>query len=154
MALVGAGTGQYIGDVCPGVNVAPTVGFNHGQGSRVGGAALGGPGAVAETARDHGGRARSASLLVGGRARFATNATMASQSSRISRANARLAEFEVTTALRSLDPLWDELFTLLAPDITEMILDGRLPKVVGLAQFIELWPGSEGRAEEKFRLLT
>ena len=31
--------------------------------------------------------------------------------------------------------------TLLAPDITEMILDGRLPKGVGLANFMKPWPG-------------
>ena len=34
--------------------------------------------------------------------------------------------------------------TLLAPDIVEMILDGRLPKGVGLAQFMEPWPGEWG----------
>ncbi|CAK0750028.1 Bacteriophage-related protein [Azospirillaceae bacterium] len=31
--------------------------------------------------------------------------------------------------------------TLLAPDIIEAVLDGRLPKGVGLAQFMEPWPG-------------
>ena len=31
--------------------------------------------------------------------------------------------------------------TLLAPDIVEMILDGRLPKGVGLADFMKPWPG-------------
>ncbi|MBI1209257.1 MAG: hypothetical protein GC191_18470 [Azospirillum sp.] len=30
--------------------------------------------------------------------------------------------------------------TLLAPDIIERILDGRLPKGIGLAQFMEPWP--------------
>ncbi|MBI1209251.1 MAG: hypothetical protein GC191_18440 [Azospirillum sp.] len=30
--------------------------------------------------------------------------------------------------------------TLLAPDIVETILDGRLPKGIGLAQFMEPWP--------------
>ncbi len=31
--------------------------------------------------------------------------------------------------------------TLLAPDITDMILDGRLPRNIGLAQFMQPWPG-------------
>jgi hypothetical protein len=30
--------------------------------------------------------------------------------------------------------------TLLAPDIVETILDGRLPKGIGLAQFMKPWP--------------
>ena len=39
--------------------------------------------------------------------------------------------------------------TLLAPDIVEMILDGRLPKGVGLADFMRPWPGiwEEQRAQ-------
>ncbi|CAK0777213.1 Bacteriophage-related protein [uncultured Gammaproteobacteria bacterium] len=35
-------------------------------------------------------------------------------------------------------------FTLLAPDIIELILDGRLPRGVGLNQFMEPWPGEWG----------
>ncbi len=31
--------------------------------------------------------------------------------------------------------------TLLAPDIVETILDGRLPRNIGLAQFMQPWPG-------------
>ena len=30
--------------------------------------------------------------------------------------------------------------TLLAPDIVDLILDGRLPKGIGLAQFLKPWP--------------
>ncbi|MEI8396723.1 MAG: hypothetical protein WCF85_18470 [Rhodospirillaceae bacterium] len=31
--------------------------------------------------------------------------------------------------------------TLLAPDITDMILGGRLPRGVGLTEFMKPWPG-------------
>lgn len=42
-------------------------------------------------------------------------------------------------------------FTLLAPDIIELILDGRLPRGVGLNQFMEPWPGVW---EEQRRIIT
>ncbi len=44
--------------------------------------------------------------------------------------------------------------TLLAPDITEMILDGRLPKGVGLADFMKPWPGIWEEQRERLRALT
>ncbi|CAK0757445.1 Bacteriophage-related protein [Azospirillaceae bacterium] len=44
--------------------------------------------------------------------------------------------------------------TLLAPDIIEMILDGRLPKGVTLAHFREPWPGEWGEQREKIRRLA
>lgn len=43
--------------------------------------------------------------------------------------------------------------TLLAPDIVEAILDGRVPKGMGLAEFMEPWPagwvGQRGRLTHK-----
>jgi len=41
--------------------------------------------------------------------------------------------------------------TLLAPDIVEMILDGRLPKGVGLAEFMKPWPGIWEEQRERLR---
>ena len=43
--------------------------------------------------------------------------------------------------------------TLLAPDIVEMILDGRLPKGVGLADFMKPWPGIWEEQRERLRAL-
>lgn len=44
--------------------------------------------------------------------------------------------------------------TLLAPDIIEVILDGRLPKGVSLAEFMTPWPGVWGEQRERMRGLT
>lgn len=44
--------------------------------------------------------------------------------------------------------------TLLAPDITEIILDGRLPKGVGLADFMKPWPGIWDEQRERLRALA
>ena len=41
--------------------------------------------------------------------------------------------------------------TLLAPYIIEMSLDGRLPRGVGLAQFMEPWPGTWEEQREYIR---
>ena len=44
--------------------------------------------------------------------------------------------------------------TLLAPDIIEMILDGRLPKGIGLAEFMKPWPGIWEEQRERLRALA
>ncbi len=44
--------------------------------------------------------------------------------------------------------------TLLAPDIVEMILDGRLSRNIGLAQFMQPWPDAWEEQREHLRNLS
>ncbi|CAK0778305.1 hypothetical protein CCP2SC5_810002 [Azospirillaceae bacterium] len=44
--------------------------------------------------------------------------------------------------------------TLLAPDIVEMILDGRLPIGISLADFMPVWPGRWDEQKDKIRRLA